>query len=326
VTPARKISSSSSSVEYTKKKKKTTTHQCSQSSTRLVSSRDRVRRATMSEDGHRAAFVVAGVAFGVSAFAASLVALRAASMMTARRDPLSTTTTSSVDADGGERRAALVLIAHPDDESYFFGPTVQALKRANVETHLVCLSDGGGGGDGETRKKELLRVKEFFGLEGMCIVETDDLQDGMDREWPAKTVMAVLDAYTEGAPVAFDYVVTFDAGGVSGHVNHVGTHEGARQWIEERKQSVVKASEAGKCPQVWVLETTNVARKFSSAVDWFASYIECMMDSRRVFVPSPSPLEVLRAVRLHKSQFVWYRKLFVAFSRYTYMNTLRRID
>lgn len=279
----------------------------------------------MSEDGHRAAVVVAGVAFSVSAVVASLVALRAASMMTARRDPLSSSSVDDAD-DTGSRRAALVLIAHPDDESYFFGPTVQALKRANVETHLVCLSDGGGGGDGETRKKELLRVKEFFGLEGMCIVETDDLRDGMDREWPAKTVMAVLDAYTEGAPVAFDYVVTFDAGGVSGHVNHVGTHEGARQWIEERKQSVVKASEAGKCPQVWVLETTNVARKFSGAVDWFASYVECMMDSRRVFVPSPSPLEVLRAVRLHKSQFVWYRKLFVTFSRYTYMNTLRRID
>ena len=160
----------------------------------------------------------------------------------------------------------------------------------------------------------------------MCVVETDDLRDGMDREWPAKTVMAVLDAYTEGAPATFDYVVTFDAGGVSGHANHVGTHRGARQWIEERKNSVVKACDAGKCPQVWVLETTNIARKFSGAVDWFASYVECLMDSRRVFVPSPSPLEVLRAVRLHKSQFVWYRKLFVAFSRYTYMNTLRRID
>ena len=43
-------------------------------------------------------------------------------------------------------------------------------------------------------------------------------------------------------------------------------------------------------PEVWVLETTNIARKFSGAVDWFASYVECSMDSRRVFVPSPSPL------------------------------------
>ena len=185
---------------------------------RCIESRDTTARdddarlgSDMSEDGARAATtVIAGVAFAVSAFAASLAALRAVSTT---RDPFSSSSSSSVKTEDGGRRAALVLIAHPDDESYFFAPTVQALKRANVETHLVCLSDGGEGGDGETRKKELLRVKEFFGLEGMCVVETDDLRDGMDREWPAKTVMAVLDAYTEGAPATFDYVVTFDAGG-----------------------------------------------------------------------------------------------------------------
>ena len=105
----------------------------------------------MSEDGARAATtVIAGVAFAVSAFAASLAALRAVSTT---RDPFSSSSSSSVKTEDGGRRAALVLIAHPDDESYFFAPTVQALKRANVETHLVCLSDGGEGGDGETRKK-----------------------------------------------------------------------------------------------------------------------------------------------------------------------------
>jgi N-acetylglucosaminylphosphatidylinositol deacetylase len=28
---------------------------------------------------------------------------------------------------------------------------------------------------------------------------------------------------------------------------------------------------------------------------------------------------------MHKSQWVWYRKLFVVFSRYTYTNTLKRM-
>ena len=89
----------------------------------------------MSEDGARAATtVIAGVAFAVSAFAASLAALRAVSTT---RDPFSSSSSSSVKTEDGGRRAALVLIAHPDDESYFFAPTVQALKRANVETHLV---------------------------------------------------------------------------------------------------------------------------------------------------------------------------------------------
>jgi N-acetylglucosaminylphosphatidylinositol deacetylase len=242
------------------------------------------------------------------------------------RDPFAVPNGASRDEGADRRKAALVLTSHPDDESYFFAPTIQALKAANVETHLVCLSDGGAGGDGETRKKELLRVKELFELEGMCIVEAEDLMDGMANAWPAKTVMTVLDEYTGGAPTTFDYVVTFDSGGVSGHLNHVCTYEGTKQWIEERKMSVSAAGDRGGCPQVWVLETTNAVRKLSGALDFANSYLESLIDSRRVFVPSASPIEVLKAVRLHASQFVWYRKLFVVFSRYTYMNTLRRID
>lgn len=229
----------------------------------------------------------------------------------------------------GERTRVMVLTSHPDDETYFFGPTMQALRATGAETHLVCLSSGGAGGDGETRKRELLEVKEFFDFDNLCVVETEDLQDGMDREWPTKTVMAVLDAYTEAAPV--DVVVTFDGAGVSGHANHVATHEGAKQWIEQRKSDSLRAvrgdedEEARPVPQVWVLETTSVARKFCGVMDVFTSYCETLLNPRRILVPSSSPMEIWKAARLHKSQFVWYRKLFLVFSRYSYVNTLRRI-
>ena len=35
-----------------------------------------------------------------------------------------------------------------------------------------------------------------------------------------------------------------------------------------------------------------------------------------------TPITAYRAMMLHKSQFVWYRKLFTIFSRYAYCNTL----
>lgn len=271
--------------------------------------------------------IVAALKLASAATLASVVSLGVLAKVRAHRkssDPFaSTRTTTSKEDSSTERRAALVLTAHPDDESYFFAPTVQALKRSGAEVHLVCLSDGAAGGDGETRKAELLKVKELFGLEGLCIVDTDDLRDGMETQWPAKTVMAVLDAYTEGAPVKFDYVVTFDGRGVSGHVNHIATYEGTRQWIEEKKNGPGASSDL---PQVWALESTNLVRKLSGALDFAMSYLETLTSSRRVFVPSPSLRQVIAAVRLHKSQFVWYRKLFLAFSRYTFMNTLRRID
>jgi len=270
--------------------------------------------------------VGAALKLAFAATLASVVSLSVLAKVRAHRkssDPFASPRTTSEASKETERRAAIVLTAHPDDESYFFAPTVQALKRSGAEVHLVCLSDGAAGGDGETRKAELLKVKELLELEGLCIVDTDDLRDGMKTQWPAKTVMAVLDAYTEGAPVKFDYVVTFDGRGVSGHVNHIATYEGTRQWIEEKHNSPGASSDL---PQVWVLESTNLVRKLSGALDFAMSYLETLTSSRRVFVPSPSPRQVLAAVRLHKSQFVWYRKLFLAFSRYTFMNTLRRID
>jgi hypothetical protein len=35
---------------------------------------------------------------------------------------------------------------------------------------------------------------------------------------------------------------------------------------------------------------------------------------------------VNRAMRAHASQFVWFRRLFVTFSRYVFVNTLRRVE
>lgn len=42
-------------------------------------------------------------------------------------------------------------------------------------------------------------------------------------------------------------------------------------------------------------------------------------------VATLSPLNAWQAMAIHHSQFVWYRKLFVIFSRYAYMNTLFKL-
>ena len=52
-------------------------------------------------------------------------------------------------------RRVLLVISHPDDESMFFGPTIQALRRAGARTHILCLSNGDADGLGAVREKEL---------------------------------------------------------------------------------------------------------------------------------------------------------------------------
>lgn len=51
-------------------------------------------------------------------------------------------------------RRVLICIAHPDDESMFFGPTILSLtKRTDCQVYLLCLSNG---------LLKMIRMGEFF--------------------------------------------------------------------------------------------------------------------------------------------------------------------
>lgn len=41
-----------------------------------------------------------------------------------------------------EKKATLLIIAHPDDESMFFAPTILQLRRYGHQVSLLCLSVG----------------------------------------------------------------------------------------------------------------------------------------------------------------------------------------
>ena len=46
-----------------------------------------------------------------------------------------------MNAAGNPRQTALLVIAHPDDETMFFAPTLQVL-RTQYNWHILCLSTG----------------------------------------------------------------------------------------------------------------------------------------------------------------------------------------
>jgi N-acetylglucosaminylphosphatidylinositol deacetylase len=70
---------------------------------------------------------------------------------------------------------------------------------------------------------------------------------------------------------------------------------------------------------VYTLDTTNILRKYSSLVDLPMSCLS------RIMYFTFKPQIVHRAMQAHASQMVWFRQLFIAFSRYTYINTLTEI-
>lgn len=143
-------------------------------------------------------------------------------------------------------------------------------------------------------------------------------------------------------------VLTFDDYGVSGHPNHRAVYRGVslacstRVVCGHRKSRLATASSnlahrdghasetsadglpatnvCGTEFDVWVLQSTNLLRKYIGILDIpFAALFH-----RRLFVQLNAH-RVWRGMAMHHSQFVWYRKLFVLFSRYAYINTFETL-
>lgn len=61
----------------------------------------------------------------------------------------------------------LLLTAHPDDECFFFAPTVLALRQSSSSPQIfsLCLSTGNADGIGERRKEELGLSLDILGVD-----------------------------------------------------------------------------------------------------------------------------------------------------------------
>ena len=108
------------------------------------------------------------------------------------------TTTSFAGGTGKSRtprswKSVLLVTSHPDDESMFFGPTIQAAKRMGAQVHILCLSTGDADGLGEVRAKELDSAGAHLGVTSVDLVDDSALRDGFDEKWPVEAVAARVD-------------------------------------------------------------------------------------------------------------------------------------
>lgn len=92
----------------------------------------------------------------------------------------------------------ILLIAHPDDESMFFSPTLQALTDPALANHvkILCLSTGNADGLGDVRRKELEAAAVTLGVrrrEDVFILDDEKrFKDGMDQKWSPDDIARVL--------------------------------------------------------------------------------------------------------------------------------------
>ena len=149
-------------------------------------------------------------------------------------------------------RRALVVVAHPDDESWLFGGSIATWSRS-AAVRVLCVTDGGGGGDrrgvaqgelavAEVRRHELAAACAALGAELARL----DLPDGGLVTFPVERGQAVI--HEQIKAFAPDCVVTHGPDGEYGHLDHLAVHEWVRSvWPDPW----VPALPVGRMQPVW---------------------------------------------------------------------------
>lgn len=194
-------------------------------------------------------------------------------------------------------KRVILLIAHPDDESMFFSPTLLRLTDPSLGNHvkILCLSTGNADGLGDTRKKELEAAAVNLGVrkrEDVFTLEDARFKDGMKEHWDEKEIAKVLaQAFAPGAAVphandkktkkkttsssnegpqaTIDAIITFDQHGISSHPNHIALFRGAKQFLT----NLMRDHTGFACPiTLYTLTSINILRKYSFIFDILPTY------------------------------------------------------
>ncbi|XP_071110878.1 N-acetylglucosaminyl-phosphatidylinositol de-N-acetylase-like [Haliotis cracherodii] len=206
----------------------------------------------------------------------------------------------------------LFITAHPDDECMFFAPAI-----LGVESHssLLCFTTGNYDQKGDVRKKEVLKSCSVLGMspQQVTVLDIRSLPDSPKVQWDRQQVCSEILRHCQQHRVKKIY--TFDGYGVSGHSNHRELYKAVRHLKIDRKEL--------QDIECYILQSVNLLRKYTSLLDLPYSVYTADV----VYVSSPSQvLTAQRAMYAHWSQFVWFRILFIFFSRYLIINTFTKID
>ena len=276
------------------------------------------------------------------------------------------------------------VFAHPDDESMFFLPTIRSLVDAGQTVWFLCLTTGNYDGLGKIREKEMIEAGKVLGVSKVIVRNDDDddagnnnaILDHPTKRWEKTAVAAAIrDSLLENHKGGQNnnnnnrfVLVTFDALGVSGHINHVDTYIGVCHLMKEQelklstsatsattttinKNSKESSQKELQFLEAWHLESErNFLFKYIPVLSWIllavSTFFITKLTSTFIIIPGKvatiipgndkrkikgnktnirvyrmhNPSLNWKAMATHHSQFVWYRRLFVVFSCYTYYN------
>ncbi|XP_058003205.1 probable N-acetylglucosaminyl-phosphatidylinositol de-N-acetylase isoform X2 [Hevea brasiliensis] len=136
------------------------------------------------------------------------------------------------------KKNVLLVVAHPDDESMFFSPTISYLISRGHNLHILCLSIGNADGMGNARKHELYKACAVLKVpvQQVNVLDHPELQDGFGQIWDHNLLAKIIK--DEVSSHEIDVIITFDKYGVSGHCNHCDVHYGVHKLLHENPRSI----------------------------------------------------------------------------------------
>lgn len=209
----------------------------------------------------------------------------------------------------------LLVIAHPDDECMFFGPALRAFITAGWSVHCVCITAGI-----DVRRSELEASCKLMGIESAKIIDdSSKFPDSMTVDWDTNALASHL---TKSLKLTdYDALLTFDPAGISGHGNH-------RDVCMAVRTALGRLPVSARVPHLLELESHPLVVKYSGLLSFVYEMVRMsVFEDGSVLVATLSMGQawryVVEAMQCHESQLVWFRWLYLLFSRYALVNTLR---
>uniref|UniRef100_A0A673KK10 N-acetylglucosaminylphosphatidylinositol deacetylase n=1 Tax=Sinocyclocheilus rhinocerous TaxID=307959 RepID=A0A673KK10_9TELE len=197
---------------------------------------------------------------------------------------------------------ALLVTAHPDDECMFFAPTVLKLVESQAAVYLLCLSTGNYNNQGLQRKRELLDSCAVLGIpsDHVTIIDDKELPDDPAVQWSTALISSLILKHIRNYSISV--VLTFDGSGVILHFLNLSVPTGC---------------------QIFSLHSISLLRKYVSVLELPVSWL--LPSDFCCIIGWEEYKRAKKAMLCHRSQLLWFRRLYILFSRYMLVNTFQGI-
>jgi len=169
---------------------------------------------------------------------------------------------------------------------------------------------------GSIRERELYEAYAVLGVHNVQILDHPQLRDNITLRWDSDLLASIIQGYLEHHEITM--IFTFDEYGVSGHPNHIAIPNAVAS-INASAQAELKA---------YSLVTHTLLIKYSGVLTPFFFRLGHLVGLDRNACTAAGTrssnlagyLTALRAMSKHRSQLVWFRWIYLIFSRYMWTN------